>query len=60
MEGRNISQSALARMANINQSQLNRAINGYQPFFPRWKKDISIVLGIPEDILFPEETKKED
>ena len=49
---RNISQSKMARMANINQTQFNRAYNGFQPFFPGWKTRISKALDITEEELF--------
>lgn len=55
MKERGISQAAMARMANINQSQFNRAYNGNQPFFKGWKKRISEVLNIPESELFPQD-----
>ncbi|GEM_PF-1213617 len=59
MKEKNISQSAISRMANINQSQFNRAFNGYQLFFPAWRKRIAIALNMSEEELFPEYSKKE-
>lgn len=53
MRQRNISQASMARMANINQTQFNRAYNGFQPFFPGWKKKISQALNMNEEELFP-------
>jgi transcriptional regulator with XRE-family HTH domain len=58
MKKRGISQAGMARKAGINQTQLNRAINGYQPFFKGWKERISKVLDMPVDELFPEEKKE--
>lgn len=58
MKQRNISQAQMARMADINQTQFNRAYNGFQTFFPTWRKKISIALDIREDELFPEYIKK--
>jgi transcriptional regulator with XRE-family HTH domain len=60
MQQRNISQAAMARMANINQTQFNRAYNGLQEFFPSWRKRISEVLNMTEVELFdiPEQRRK--
>lgn len=59
MKQRNISQASMARMANINQTQFNRAYNGFQPFFPAWRKRISEALNIREEELFSEYKRKE-
>lgn len=58
MKERNISQAAMARMANINQTQFNRAYNGFQPFFPAWRQRISIALNLSEEDIFEENEKK--
>ena len=59
MRIKGLSQAALSRKANINQSQLNLALNGRQTFFRGWRKRIAEVLEMPEDELFPEFVKKE-
>ena len=58
MEQRKITQAQLSRMAGINQTQLNRACNGHQKFFPSWKKRIAKTLDLPEIELFPDEGRE--
>lgn len=58
MEQRKISQAKLAQMAGINQTQLNRAINGHQKFFPSWKTRIAKALDMPEGELFKDEGRR--
>jgi transcriptional regulator with XRE-family HTH domain len=58
MRKRGMSQAQMARMADINQTQFNRAYNGYQEFFPAWKKRISEVLNIEKSELFPDDNEK--
>lgn len=50
---RGLSDSKLARMADINQSDFCSMKNGKRPCYPAWRKRISSVLGVPEDELFP-------
>lgn len=51
---RGLSDSRLARLADINQSDFCSMKNGKRPCFPAWRERISLVLGVPEDELFPE------
>ena len=53
-----ITQSKLSMMANINATQLNKAINGKIEFFPNWRKRIAQALEMHEDELFPEYREK--
>lgn len=54
---RRISQAGLARLADINQADLNTMIHGKRPAYPGWRKRIAKALGMegPEaDQLFEE------
>lgn len=53
-----LSQSKAARLADIPQSNFNLICNHKLQPCPAWRKRISIVLGIPEEILFPEYMEK--
>jgi DNA-binding XRE family transcriptional regulator len=55
-----ISQAKLAQMAEINQTQLNRSLNGHQKFYPSWKLRIAKALGEPLSELFADEGGRED
>ena len=59
MQQRHISQAKMARDANINQTQFNRAYNGFQSFFPGWRRRISEVLNMNEEELFTKIEHKE-
>lgn len=54
LRNRGLSQSKASRLAEIPQSNFNLICNGkgYAP--PAWRKRIAIVLGMPEDEIFPE------
>lgn len=54
-----ISQSKVARQADIPQSNFNLICNDKLSPCPAWRNRISIVLGIPEEDLFPEFNEKE-
>ncbi len=49
-----MSQNILSQQARIPASNINLIVNGKQYPGPSWRKRISEVLEIPEDILFPE------
>lgn len=54
LKDRNLSQSKLARLADINQADLNSMIHCKRPAFPGWRKRISRALEMPEAEVFPE------
>jgi len=54
-----ISQSKVARIADIPQSNFNLICNGKLHPCPAWRRRISEVLEMQEDELFPEFVKKE-
>ena len=58
MKERGISQSKMARLADINNSQFNRAYNGHIPYFKGWKERIAKALELSEEELFPKEEEK--
>ena len=49
-----ISQAKIARLADINQSDLNSMIHGKRPAYPAWRTRISQALRMPEHEVFPE------
>lgn len=49
---RRLSQAKLARLAEINQADLNAMIHGRRPAFPAWRKRIADVLDLPEEDIF--------
>ena len=52
MKKRGLSQNQLAMDARIAPSEFSKAINGRIPWYPKWRKGVSDVLGIPEHELF--------
>ena len=56
LEERGMSQSELARQAEVNQTSLSRIINGLEPAYPKRGKRIADALGWEGD---PEELFKE-
>lgn len=55
-----ISQSKLARRANIYGSDLSQTLNGRKPFWPAWRKKVAEALNKKESELFPEYEEKGD
>jgi hypothetical protein len=49
-----ISQAKLARMADMNLSDLNAMLHGRRPAFPGWRRRIAKAIGLPESVVFPE------
>lgn len=59
---RNMSHFKLALLADIDPSDLNKAIAGKKPFYPLWKMNVATALNVPVQELFPisEYLPKED
>jgi transcriptional regulator with XRE-family HTH domain len=51
---RRISQAKLARMADMNLTDLNAMLHGRRPTFPGWRRRIAQALNMPESEVFPE------
>jgi len=49
---RRISQSKLSRLSDIGANNLNACFRGHTRFHPRYRKNISSVLGVSETDLF--------
>lgn len=54
MAKQHIKPFTLAKQADINPSDLYSALKGNRPMFPKWRKRISGVLDVPEEMLFSE------
>lgn len=59
MERQHIKAFSLAKRADINPSDLYSALNGNRPVFPAWRKRISAVLNVSEQVLFNDINKEE-
>ena len=57
---KNITLSRMLAKANIQTGDYYQAVNGKKPFFPNWKKRISMVLEMPEAELFPNQSESEE
>lgn len=51
---RGMSQSQLARLADVHPSTLSRLEAGKVYPYPGWKRRLGRVLGVPGDVLFDE------
>jgi len=49
-----LSQAKLARMADMNPTDLNSMIHERRPAFPGWRQRIAKALNMPESEVFPE------
>ena len=49
---RGLSQSQLARLANVHPSTLSRLEAGKEFAYPGWRRRLGRVLGVPGDVLF--------
>jgi ribosome-binding protein aMBF1 (putative translation factor) len=52
-----ISQFELAKLANIQPTEISRIENGWLRPYPGWRKRLAKALGVKEKELFPEEQK---
>jgi len=55
-----ISQAKLARMAEMNPTDVNAMIHERRPAFPGWRKRIAAALNMPETEVFPEAKEAAD
>ena len=55
MEKQNMTKYALAKKADIAQSDLYSVFRGERPMFPNWRKRIDKALNVDEEQLFYDE-----
>jgi transcriptional regulator with XRE-family HTH domain len=58
-ERKGLSQSQLARKCNIHPSTLSRLEAGKTYAYPKWRRSLARVLGVPADELFAEVNESE-
>ena len=55
-----VTQAELAQMTGVDRSLISRVERGVVPSWPRLRRAASMSLGVPEEVLFPTESRKEE